>query len=170
MKPTTGQREQISPSDNTLAQAIFIVNKHAKTAPEPKALYELKRLTIQKLLSEGKAKKLGLHFSDNPKFSAQQSDVIIQCGDYIFHLPPTRDDLKTLPHLGNRSSSVRNPKAVLSLSRAKLILQTYIGQAVETKMSNVNSGKPNHPARRQQNQKYENTFLSSFLGKGYKSR
>jgi len=169
MKPTTGQREHVPPSDNTLAQAIFIVNKHAKTAPEPKALYELKRLTIVKLLSEGKAKKLGLHFSDNPKFSAQQSDVIIQCGDYIFHLPPTRDDLKTLPHLGNRSSSVRNPKAVLSLSRAKLILQTYIGQAVETKTSNVSS-KPNQPARRPHNQKYENTFLSSFLGKGYKSR
>ena len=92
------------------AQAIFIVNKHAKTALEPKNLYNLKRLALNKLLEEGQAKKLGLHFSDNPRFAAQQSDVIISCDAYVFHLPPTKEDLKNLPHLGNRSSFIRNPK------------------------------------------------------------
>ena len=110
------------PRLDSLAQAIFIVNKHAKTALEPKNLYNLKRLALNKLLQEGKAKKLGLHFSDNPRFAAQQSDVIISCDAYVFHLPPTKEDLKNLPHLGNRSSYIRNPKAVMSLSKAKQIL------------------------------------------------
>ncbi|OIK05199.1 YkyB family protein [Bacillus sp. MUM 13] len=153
---------------NSLAQAIFIINKHAKTAPEPKQLYELKRLSLNKLLSEGKAKKMGLHFSDHPKFSAQQSDVIISCGEYIFHLPPTREDLKTLPHLGSRSQSVRNPKTVLSLNRAKQILQAYIGQAACNALNKKDSHK--RPAGQKTNSKksFQNTFPSSFLGKGFK--
>lgn len=152
---------------NSLAQAIFVVNKHAKTAPEPKILYELKRLSLNKLLTEGKAKKLGLHFSDNPRYSAQQSDVIVECGEYIFHLPPSREDLKKLPHLGSRSSSVRNPKAALSLSRAKKILQAYIGKASEPK-PREQAGRPRQQARSKTNSAFQNTFPSSFLGKGFK--
>ncbi|KMY49281.1 YkyB family protein [Peribacillus loiseleuriae] len=152
---------------NSLAQAIFVVNKHAKTAPEPKTLYELKRLSLNKLLTEGKAKKLGLHFSDNPRYSAQQSDVIVECGEYIFHLPPSREDLKKLPHLGSRSSSVRNPKAALSLSRAKKILHAYIGNASEPK-PREQAGRPRHQERSKTNSAFQNTFPSSFLGKGFK--
>ncbi|MBA9025051.1 MULTISPECIES: YkyB family protein [Bacillaceae] len=152
---------------NSLAQAIFVVNKHAKTAPEPKTLYELKRHSLNKLLTEGKAKKLGLHFSDNPRYSAQQSDVIVECGEYIFHLPPSREDLKKLPHLGSRSSSVRNPKATLSLSRAKKILQSYIGKASEPKSRNQ-VGRPRQQSRMNTHSGFQNTFPSSFLGKGFK--
>jgi precorrin-4 methylase len=39
-----------------LSQAIFIVNRHAKTATNPKLLYKLKQETLKKLLEEGKAK------------------------------------------------------------------------------------------------------------------
>jgi hypothetical protein len=154
-------------SINFLAQAIFVVNKHAKTAPEPKYLYNLKRTSLNKMIIEGKAHKKGLHFSDNPRFSAQQSDVIIQCGDFIFHLPPTRDDLKTLPHLGSRTAHVRNPKASLSLSKAKQILQNYVGET-----DSLNGDKPS-PSKNKQNgphqkKTFQNTFPSSFLGKGLK--
>ncbi|MFJ7976221.1 YkyB family protein [Peribacillus sp. JNUCC 23] len=152
---------------NSLAQAIFVVNKHAKTAPEPKTLYELKRLSLNKLLTEGKAKKLGLHFSDNPRYSAQQSDVIVECGEYIFHLPPSREDLKKLPHLGSRSSSVRNPKTALSLSRAKKILQAYIGKVGEPK-PREQAGRSHQHSRNKTNSAFQNTFPSSFLGKGFK--
>lgn len=152
---------------NSLAQAIFVVNKHAKTAPEPRTLYELKRLSLNKLLTEGKAKKLGLHFSDNPRYSAQQSDVIVECGEYIFHLPPSREDLKKLPHLGSRSSSVRNPKTILSLSRAKKILQSYIGKDSEPN-PREQAGKPRHLTRTKTKSGFQNTFPSPFLGKGFK--
>ncbi|WP_066367697.1 YkyB family protein [Neobacillus fumarioli] len=110
-----------------LAQAVFIVNRHAKTAIDPKFLYRLKQETLKKLIQEGKAKKIGLHFSDNPRFSKQQSDVLVECGRYTFHIPPTKIDFQTLPHLGKLDGSVRNPKAALSLHAAKAILQAYTG-------------------------------------------
>lgn len=110
-----------------LAQAIFIVNRHAKTAPNPKLLYKLKQETLKKLIEEGKAKKVGLHFSDNPRNSKQQSDVLVECGRYTFHIPPTKSDFLDLPHFGKLDERVRNPKASLSLNSAKAILQSYTG-------------------------------------------
>ncbi|MFJ7639315.1 YkyB family protein [Peribacillus sp. NPDC097264] len=167
MNQTKGHSEMDEFSINSLAQAVFIVNKHAKTALEPKNLYNLKKLALNKLMQEGKAKKMGLHFSDNPRFAAQQSDVIVECGSYVFHLPPTKEDLKTLPHLGSRAASIRNPKAALSLSKAKQILQTYVGQAGEKQTSPVKAEKKSY-GRSQVKQPFHNPFPSSFLGKGSK--
>jgi hypothetical protein len=167
MNQTKGHSERDEFSINSLAQAVFIVNKHAKTALEPKNLYNLKRLALNKLMQEGKAKKIGLHFSDNPRFAAQQSDVIVECGSYVFHLPPTKEDLKKLPHLGSRAASIRNPKAALSLSKAKQILQSYVGQAGEKQPNTTNTEKRAH-GRRSVKQPFHNPFPSSFLGKGSK--
>ncbi|RSK29303.1 hypothetical protein EJF36_08125 [Bacillus sp. HMF5848] len=110
-----------------LAKAIFIVNRHAKTAPDPKFLYTLKRKALEKLLAEGKAKKEGLHFSRNPRNSQQQSDVLVSLGGFYFHMPPTKDDFSKLPHLGTLNNSYRNPKVHMSLSLAKSILIKYVG-------------------------------------------
>ncbi|WP_251553837.1 YkyB family protein [Neobacillus muris] len=112
---------------DTLAQAVFIVNRHAKTAPNPKFLYKLKQESLKKLIQEGKAKKIGLHFSKNPRNSQQQSDVLVECGMYLFHMPPAKTDFTHLPHLGKLDGRVRNPKASLSLHTAKAILQSYTG-------------------------------------------
>ena len=81
-----------------LSQAIFIVNRHAKTAINPGFLYKLKHESLKKLIAEGKAKKVGLHFSEHPKNSRQQSDVLVECGRYTFHIPPTKQDFTELPH------------------------------------------------------------------------
>jgi hypothetical protein len=168
MNQTKGHSERDEFSINSLAQAVFIVNKHAKTALEPKNLYNLKRLALSKLMQEGKAKKIGLHFSDNPRFAAQQSDVIVECGSYVFHLPPTKEDLKKLPHLGSRAASIRNPKAALSLSKAKQILQSYVGQAGEKQPNTTNTEKRAHGRKSVKKQPFHNPFPSSFLGKGSK--
>ncbi|MFO1445715.1 hypothetical protein KDN24_21455 [Bacillus sp. Bva_UNVM-123] len=117
----------LHPTVENLSQAIFTVNRHAKTAPNPKFLYKLKQEALQKLINEGKAKKIGLHFSSNPKFSQQQSDVLVECGSYSFHLPPSKADFEHLPHLGKLNENVRNPKTNLSLNQAKKILITYTG-------------------------------------------
>ena len=69
---------------DNLSQAIFIVNRHAKTATNPKFLYKLKHESLKKLIEEGKAKKVGLHFSENPRNSQQQSDVLVECGNILF--------------------------------------------------------------------------------------
>ncbi|MCA1029828.1 hypothetical protein LCL95_02125 [Bacillus timonensis] len=117
----------LKPTIDNLAKAIFIVNKHAKTATNPKFLYLLKRKSLEKLLTEGKAKKEGLHFSRNPKNSQQQSDVLVSAGEYFFHMPPSKDDFNELQHLGTLNQSYRNPKAYISLSQAKSLLQSYVG-------------------------------------------
>jgi hypothetical protein len=118
---------QLRPTIENLSQAIFTVNRHAKTAPNPKFLYQLKHDAIKKMLQEGKAKKTGLHFSNNPRNSQQQSDVLVVCGDYTFHIPPTKQDFEQLPHLGKLDQSVRNPRASISLTSAKRLLSTYTG-------------------------------------------
>jgi len=110
-----------------LCQAIYTVNRHAKTAINPKYLYMLKHESLKKLIAEGKAKKVGLHYSDHPKNSRQQSDVLVACGRYTFHIPPVKIDFVNLPHLGKLNSHVRNPKVSLSLNMAKSMLQTYTG-------------------------------------------
>jgi hypothetical protein len=125
--------EQNSPSTSltltieNLSQAVFIVNRHAKTATNPKYLYKLKHESLKKLIVEGKAKKIGLHFSEHPRNSQQQSDVLVECGKFTFHIPPTKTDFSELPHLGRLDGSMRNPKASLSLNHAKSILQSYTG-------------------------------------------
>ncbi|MBS4172317.1 YkyB family protein [Bacillus sp. FJAT-49736] len=117
----------LSPSILNLSHAIFTVNRHAKTATNPKFLYKLKKAAIEKMIREGKAKKIGLHFSDNPKYSQQQSDVLVQCGDYSFHIPPSKQDFEMLPHLGKLNQYIRNPKCQMSLNQAKQLLQAYTG-------------------------------------------
>ncbi|APH05492.1 YkyB family protein [Bacillus weihaiensis] len=116
-----------------LACAIYIVNRHAKTAPNPKFLYTLKKKALIKLVNEGKAKKEGLHFSNNPKYSKQQSDVLVSAGEYYFHMPPTKEDFDKLPHLGSLNQTYRNPRTHMSLSKAKLLLQNYVGMKDDRK-------------------------------------
>lgn len=116
-----------------IAQAIFSVNRHAKTAPEPQHLYFIKKEAINKLLREKRAKKIGLHFSDRPKYSNQHSTLLVKVADYYFHIPPTKDDFKELEHLGSLDKNYRNPQSKMSLSQAKRILYPYINYKSSTK-------------------------------------
>ncbi|NMD71901.1 hypothetical protein HHO41_16500 [Bacillus sp. DNRA2] len=127
MNRDSNHPQKLLPTIENLSQAIFIVNRHAKTAINPKYLYKLKHEALKKMLREGKAKKVGLHFSANPKYSQQQSDVLVVSGNYSFHIPPTKEDFSSLPHLGKLSSDVCNPKTRLPLTVAKVLLQTYTG-------------------------------------------
>lgn len=117
--------QKLIPTVENLSQAIFIVNRHAKTAPNPKYLYKLKHEALKKMLREGKAKKVGLHFSANPRLSQQQSDVLVVSGNYSFHIPPSKEDFTHLPHLGKLDDQVKNPKTRLPLTVAKQLLQSY---------------------------------------------
>ncbi|MBS4207802.1 YkyB family protein [Bacillus sp. FJAT-50079] len=127
MNSHTKKQIVLEPTVSNLSQAIFTVNRHAKTATDPKYLYELKKAALAKMISERKAMKIGLHFSRNPRFSQQQSDVLVECGDYTFHIPPTKEDFANLPHLGQLDQHSRNPKSRMSLNMAKQLLQDYTG-------------------------------------------
>lgn len=110
-----------------IAEAIYTVNRHAKTAPEPQHLYYLKKEAILLLLKEKRAKKIGLHFSDHPKLSNQHSTLLIQVANYYFHILPTKDDFEHLEHLGSLDHTYRNPRSKMPLGRAKRILYNFIG-------------------------------------------
>jgi hypothetical protein len=114
-------------NEEQIATAIYTVNRHAKTALDNKPLYSLKKQAIDKMLTENKAKKVGLHFVRNPKNSQQQSSVLIQCADYYFHVIPMKEDFKKLPHLGHLDDTYRNPIRKMNLKVAKQLLVDYIG-------------------------------------------
>ena len=110
-----------------LAIAIYTVNRHAKTAPDNRQLYALKKMAIDKLLSSGIAEKIGLHFVDNPKFSKQHSTVLVRCDEFLFHTIPEKEDFNTLPHLGQQDPTSRNPQERMSLKTARELLSKYVG-------------------------------------------
>lgn len=109
-----------------LAIAIYTVNRHAKTAPDNKQLYSLKKMAIDKLIRLGKAEKVGLHFVDNPKFSKQHSTLLVRCDNFLFHTIPDKEDFTTLPHLGQQDPTSRNPQERMSLKVARELLSTYV--------------------------------------------
>ncbi|GAB2555021.1 YkyB family protein [Gracilibacillus alcaliphilus] len=136
------------PTIKQIADALFIVNRHAKTAPDPSQLYRLKKEAIAKLLKEQKAIKKGLHFSNNPKNSQQHSVLLVQIDDYYFHLPPDKNDMHSLPHLGHLDESHRNQRPSLSLNQAKRILQQYLGKDTYKKTKTPSPNKMSFYYRR----------------------
>lgn len=119
-----------------IAKALFTINRHAKTAPEPQHLYHLKKEAIQKLLAEKRAKKVGLHFSNHPKFSNQHSTILVSVDDYYFHILPEKKDFEELKHLGKLDQNFRNPKTKMSLTHAKKIIYQYIDWKPKKKQKN----------------------------------
>lgn len=109
-----------------IAKALYTVNRHAKTAPKPQHLYHIKKETINQLLREKKAKKIGLHFSNRPKLSNQHSTLLIKVDNYYFHIPPKKEDFEKLEHLGELDHNFRNKRTRMSLSHAKRIIYKYI--------------------------------------------
>src|SRR5690625_723627 len=136
-----------------IAEAVYTVNRHAKTAPEPQHLYFLKKEAINQLLKENRAEKIGLHFSERPKLSNQHSTLLVKVANYYFHILPTKNDFKELEHLGALDQSYRNPRTKMSLSKAKRIVYRYIDWQPEKKRQH---------SRKQYTSSY---FTPSSLGK-----
>jgi len=109
-----------------IAKAIYTVNRHAKAALEPQHLYYIKQKSIDNLLEENKAEKIGLHFTKQPKHSNQHSMLLVKVDQYYFHIPPNKKDFKQLEHLGELDEDFRNERVRMSLSEAKRILYKYI--------------------------------------------
>ncbi|MFC4353671.1 YkyB family protein [Chryseomicrobium palamuruense] len=108
-----------------IAQALYSINRHAKTALDKKPLYQAKKETLEKLIDSGYAKKIGLHFSENPSNSKQHSTTLVEFHGYLFHLPVTPED-KQLPHLGKLDFSYANPSTYMNLTTAKRIIAKYV--------------------------------------------
>src|SRR5699024_3297472 len=116
-----------SKSDSDIAQAIFTVNRHAKTAPDNQYLYALKKEALSIMILQERAQKIGLHFSKNPRKSQQQSSVLVKCGNYYFHMLLKKEDFENLEHLGQLDESYRNPPSRMNLKMAKEMLSELTG-------------------------------------------
>lgn len=142
-----------------LTVAIYTVNRHAKTAPDNKELYALKKNALEKLIQTGHATKVGLHFVDNPKFSKQHSTTLIRCCDFLFHMIPEKEDFNTLPHLGHQDQTSRNPQERMSIRTARELLVKYTG--VQTNNTPIKKSIPQK--RTIHNNHRTASFRSSYL-------
>src|SRR5690606_37228319 len=138
-------------TDTDIAQAIFTVNRHAKTASDNHYLYALKKEALNKMILQDRAQKIGLHFSKNPRKSQQQSSVLVKCGNYYFHMLPKKEDFELLEHLGQLDETYRNPPSRMNLKTAKDILSNFTGlrpQKKETTASQITKSYKPRPIDR----------------------
>lgn len=142
-----------------LAIAIYTINRHAKTAPDNKQLYTLKKMALDKLIQTGAAEKVGLHFVENPKFSKQHSALLVRCDDFLFHTIPDKEDFKTLPHLGQQDAASRNPQERMSLKTARDLLLAFVNPLDQAKEEKKTVTTPKKRRTIQNTQ----TFRSSYL-------
>lgn len=147
------------PSIRQLAIAIYTVNRHAKTAPDNKKLYDLKKLSLDKLIQDGQAKKIGLHFVETPKHSKQHSTTLVQCSDFLFHMIPEKEDFNNLPHLGHQDQASRNPQERMSLRMAKSLLADFTGTPSEI-VRDIKRKPLRKPPKKMNN---KSDFRSSYL-------
>ncbi|WP_369693640.1 YkyB family protein [Lentibacillus sp. CBA3610] len=107
------------------------------------------------MLKEKRAEKIGLHFSNHPKFSNQHSTLLVKVDKYFFHIPPTKNDFKELEHLGELDQNYRNPPTKMSLSQAKRLVYRHINWQPTQKQQKT-------PPRKKYRSSY---FTPSSLGK-----
>lgn len=151
----------------SIKQALYSVNRHAKTAISKHELYDLKYQTLQKLIKIGHAKKMCLEYSTRSGKAQQSTVVLVKVGmknegePLYFHMIPEKDDFKSLKHTGTViTQGLHNPKSTMSLTLAKKLLQEFIGK--ESKKANTQ--KPRKPTLNKK------IFTSSFLDGGSRSR
>lgn len=160
------RRYKVNKEEKTrqIAIAVYTVNRHAKTATNNRELYALKNKTIERLLTAGDARKIGLHFIDNPQLSQQSSTVLVKCSDFLFHTLPEKQDFTSLPHLGNQDQNFRNPQERMNLKVAKELLLNFIGE--ENIVESPPQKKETAPIPKQQKRRRisnTQTFRSSYL-------
>ena len=117
-----------------IAQAIYVVNRRAKTVPDASMLYALKHDAIKKLVAEQRATRLCVHrfkrvqqFHSirNLKIDINTIFTLVSCGEYIFHYPANHQDIKDLL-FQQKIDGIRNPRSEMSYSSAKRILFEYL--------------------------------------------
>lgn len=140
MKGTINRKNQVSNihsrifTTDEIAQAIYVVNCRAKIVPDASMLYSLKHEAIKKLVSEKRATRLCVHrFKRVHQFHSIRDvkvDIntiftLVSCGEYIFHYPAERQDLKDLL-FKEKIIGIRNPRSEMSYSTAKRLLLQYL--------------------------------------------
>lgn len=140
MKGTINRKNQVSNiqsrifTTDEIAQAIYVVNCRAKIVPDASMLYALKHDAIKKLVTEQRATRLCVHRFKRVHLFHSIRDVkvdintiftLVSCGEYIFHYPAERQDIKDLL-FQQKIIGIRNPRSEMSYSSAKRLLIEYL--------------------------------------------
>lgn len=140
MKGTINRKNQVSNihsrnfTTDEIAQAIYVVNRRAKIVTDASILYGLKHDAIKKLVTEQRATRLCVHrFKRVHQFHSIRSTkvdintifTLVSCGEYIFHYPAERQDIKDLL-FQQKIIGIRNPCSEMSYASAKRLLIEYL--------------------------------------------
>jgi hypothetical protein len=112
-------------NSQTIAEAIYVINRHAKTTTDTERFYKLKRAALLKLLRENSAYVVGLQYHASRLSTTPRKYVLICCHNYFFHLVPTEYDLSSLPNVV-RNNYQRNRRVEISLETAIQIISSYL--------------------------------------------
>ncbi|WP_099363777.1 YkyB family protein [Fredinandcohnia onubensis] len=106
-----------------IAQAIQVINRHAKTPKDFPDFYKLKNDAIKLSIKKGYAKKIGLDYYYYPHMGRKEIFTSIQIDRYFFHTTPTDSDLRNLKMIYRR---YRNPNICMSLKEAETVILTFL--------------------------------------------
>lgn len=141
-----------------LKTAIYNVNRYAKLTQNPtskKLLYDLKVMTLHKLIELGKAKKTCLNVSANS--DKPRPTLLIKVGDFLphyYHIFPTKEDLLNFRY-EPLTDTRKNFDILIQLNKAQKTIQYFLEDTNEIKIEQkkVNASH-NNPKR---------VFVSNYL-------
>ena len=115
---------------NRIAEALVVINKHAKRKREFPDFYNLKNEILTKLIKLKFARKIGLDIYRYPQKGREQVFTVVEVGDYCFHTTPTESDIQNLYFLFLKH---RNPKPTMKLKNAEVVILTFLNAKQPTK-------------------------------------
>lgn len=110
-----------------IAEALEVINQHAKMKSDFPDFDKLKNEVLTKLIKYKLARKIGLQRDPQDK---KQVLTIVEVGDFCFHILPTESDIQDLYFL---FLYFRNPKPTMELEEAKVVILTFLNSRPSTK-------------------------------------
>lgn len=138
----------IEPTDENLANALYVINKSAKISRDTKVenysrgkynvvassktrqnqLYELKNATIKKLLREEKMEIVGYHEQKSARYGDMSYFLLGEIQGFQFHIPTQQQIAITYDYLGEieRITAERTREVSLKFFESRKMLDKYI--------------------------------------------
>lgn len=152
----------LEPTDENIAQALYIINKSAKISRDTKQKkynsnkytlckcaktrmqnhYNLKKAVMRKLIDENRMKYIGI-CKQNNKHSANYLDMYKMCG-FVFHLPSDKskytEENNILSDINGVISSEKTIKVNIKYNDAIKLLEEYSGHNYKKCDLEINHG------------------------------
>lgn len=151
--------DRIEMTTENLGEALYVINKSAKRIRDSKKdnydlgqydsvkrsklkeqeLYNLKEKVLSKMLAENRAEIIGIHkqiVTNKSEYEWENHLLLINVGEYSFHLPVKMKDIKKHPFLGEIDiiTAEKDKKTKLTFTEAVKLLGKYIDTPTSEEM------------------------------------